>query len=66
MKLHKLTRQDGFSMPAEFAPHGGCLMICEKDGQIVDCLPAVPQTSKDRPKIMVRPVNVKRLLLLLE
>lgn len=50
----------------EYESDGGCLMICEKDGQIVDCLPAVPQTSKDRPKIMVRPVNVRRLLLLLE
>ena len=27
MKLHTLPRQDGFSMPAEFAPHDGCLMI---------------------------------------
>lgn len=27
MKLHSLPRQDGFFMPAEFAPHDGCLMI---------------------------------------
>ena len=27
MKLYTSPRQDGFYMPAEFAPHDGCLMI---------------------------------------
>lgn len=50
----------------EYESDGGCLMVCEQEGRIVDCLPAVEELPEERPKIMVRPVNVKRLLLLLE
>ena len=50
----------------EYESDGGCLMVCEREGRIVDCLPAVEEIPEERPKIMVRPVNVKRLLLLLE
>ncbi len=50
----------------EYESDGGCLMICEQEGRIVDCLPAVKELPGERAKIMVRLVNVKRLLLLLE
>ena len=41
-------------------------MVCRDGGRIADCLPAVDEIPKERPKIMVRPVDVKHLLLLLK
>lgn len=50
----------------EYESDGGCLMVCRDGGRIADCLPAVDEIPKERPKIMVRPVDVKHLLLLLK
>ena len=41
-------------------------MIGEKDGEILWCCPRVSEIPKERPKIMVRLVDVRRMLLLLD
>ena len=50
----------------EYESDGGCLMIGEKDGEILWCCPRVSEIPKERPKIMVRLVDVRRMLLLLD
>ncbi|BDZ77186.1 GNAT family N-acetyltransferase [Claveliimonas bilis] len=50
----------------EYESDGGCLMIGEKDGEILWCCPRVSEIPKERPKIMVRLVGVRRMLLLLD
>lgn len=49
----------------EYESDGGCLTVIEKDGEITDCRPCVGEIPSVKPEIMVRAVNVRRLLLLL-
>ncbi len=50
----------------EYESDEGCLMITEKEGRITDCQPYVPEEVGEKPKIMIRIVDLKRMLMLLE
>ncbi len=48
----------------EYAGDGGCLMLGKRDGEIADCRIFMPDgTEKEKPKIMVRIVDVRRMLM---
>lgn len=48
----------------EYDSDGGGLMLGKKDGKITDCLIFMPDGSeKEKPKIMVRIVDVRRMLM---
>lgn len=49
----------------EYESDGGCLMVGEKEGEISRCQPSVPEIPRQMPKIMVRLLDVRRMLLLL-
>lgn len=50
----------------EYASDGGSLMIRRKDGEITDCRIFMPDgAEKEKPKIMVRIVDVRRMLMVL-
>lgn len=50
----------------EYASDGGSLMIGRKDGKITDCRIFMPDgAEKEKPKIMVRIVDVRRMLMVL-
>lgn len=50
----------------EYESDGGYLVLGERDGKIIWCRPKVAEIPKDMPKIMVRLVDVRRMLLLLD
>lgn len=50
----------------EYESDGGCLMVTEKDGCITDCQPYVPGEVEDKPKIMIRITDLKRMLMLMD
>ncbi len=50
----------------EYESDGGELVLGEKDGEVLWCHPRVSEIPKDMPKIMVRLVDVRRMLLLLD
>lgn len=47
----------------EYGCDGGKLMILRTDGAITDCKIAVPEKEAEKPKIMVRIVDVRRMLM---
>lgn len=50
----------------EYASEGGRLMIQRREGKIIDCLIDVPDAEKEEqnhPKIMIRIVDVRRMLM---
>ncbi len=47
----------------EYGSDGGRLKIYRKKGEIVDCRGYYPEEEKERPKIMVRIVDVRRMLM---
>lgn len=48
----------------EYASDGGCLMLGKRDGEIADCRIFMPDVDeKERPKIMVRIVDARRMLM---
>lgn len=48
----------------EYASEGGSLMVKKRDGKITDCRIYMPDgPEKEKPKIMVRIVDVRRMLL---
>lgn len=49
----------------EYGSEGGSLMIERQDGRIANCLPYVPGDTKEEepPKIMIRILDVRRMLL---
>ncbi|MEY8411924.1 GNAT family N-acetyltransferase [Lachnospiraceae bacterium 62-26] len=49
----------------EYECDGGSLKIYRRDGQIVDCRGCYPNVDNERPKIMVRIVDVRRMLMAL-
>ena len=51
----------------EYASDGGALMIRREDGEITDCRVFMPDgAEKEKPKIMVRIVDVRRMLMVLK
>lgn len=51
----------------ECASDGGCLMIYRKDGEITDCRPYMPgESGAQKPKIMIRIVDLRRMLMSLQ
>lgn len=49
----------------EYACDGGSLKIYRRDGKITDCRGYYPEADEDRPRIMVRVVDVRRMLMAL-
>ena len=48
----------------EYESDGGRLMVYRKEGQIVDCRPYMPgENGKEKPKIMIRIVDARRMLM---
>ncbi len=51
----------------EYASDGGDLMIYWKDGEITDCRPYMPgENGTQKPKIMIRIVDLRRMLMSLQ
>lgn len=47
----------------EYGSDGGRLMLLRKEGEIADCRIFTPDGERERPKIMVRIVDVRRMLM---
>lgn len=47
----------------EYQSDGGKLLIVRKGEEITDCLISVPEEEEEKPKIMVRIVDVRRMLM---
>lgn len=47
----------------EYGSDGGRLMLLRKEGEITDCRIFTPDGERERPKIMVRIVDVRRMLM---
>lgn len=51
----------------EYASDGARLMVYRKDGKVVDCRPYIPdEQPEEAPKIMVRIIDVRRILMSLQ